>query len=88
VNPTEVLIAKLNLLLANSEEILRHLPASLTAASNVQAQLLTVAEAAIYLGRTPQSIQHLIFEKQLPHRARGSACSSASQRFGCVDRGK
>jgi hypothetical protein len=47
-----------------------------------------VAEAAIYLGRTPQSIQHLIFEKQLPHRARGSACSSASQRFGCVDRGK
>jgi excisionase family DNA binding protein len=66
VNPTDVLIAKLNLLLANSEEILRHLPASPTAASNVQAQLLTVAEAAIYLGRSPQSIQHLIFEKQLP----------------------
>ena len=28
--------------------------------------LLTVKEAGIYLGRSEQSIQHLIFEKQIP----------------------
>lgn len=32
----------------------------------IQPALLTVKETAIYLGRSEQSIQHLIFEKQLP----------------------
>jgi excisionase family DNA binding protein len=33
---------------------------------SIQPALLTVKEAAVYLGRTEQAIQHLIFEKQLP----------------------
>ncbi|MGA2713338.1 MAG: helix-turn-helix domain-containing protein [Bryobacteraceae bacterium] len=32
----------------------------------VQPALLSVKDAAIYLGRSEQSIQHLIFEKELP----------------------
>ncbi len=32
----------------------------------VQPTLLNVKDAAIYLGRSEQSIQHLIFEKELP----------------------
>jgi excisionase family DNA binding protein len=32
----------------------------------VQPALLNVKEAAIYLGRSEQSVQHLIFEKELP----------------------
>lgn len=33
---------------------------------SVQPALLSVKEAAIYLGRSEQSIQHLIFERELP----------------------
>jgi excisionase family DNA binding protein len=33
---------------------------------SVQPALLTVKDAAVYLGRSEQAIQHLIFEKQLP----------------------
>ena len=33
---------------------------------SVQPALLTVKQAAVYLGRSEQSIQHLIFEKELP----------------------
>jgi excisionase family DNA binding protein len=32
----------------------------------IQPALLTVKEAAVYLGRSEQAIQHLIFEKDLP----------------------
>jgi len=32
----------------------------------VQPALFSVKEAAVYLGRSEQGIQHLIFEKQLP----------------------
>lgn len=32
----------------------------------VQAVLLTVKQAAVYLGRSEQSVQHLIFQKDLP----------------------
>ena len=36
------------------------------AVASVQPALLTVKEAGIYLGRSEQAIQHLIFERQLP----------------------
>jgi excisionase family DNA binding protein len=32
----------------------------------IQPVLLSVKDAAIYLGRSEQSIQHLIFQKELP----------------------
>ena len=32
----------------------------------VQPALLNVKEAAVYLGRSEQSVQHLIFEKEVP----------------------
>lgn len=32
----------------------------------VQPALLTVKEAAIYLGRSEQAVQHLIFQRELP----------------------
>jgi excisionase family DNA binding protein len=32
----------------------------------IQPALLSVKDAAIYLGRSEQSVQHLIFDKQLP----------------------
>jgi excisionase family DNA binding protein len=32
----------------------------------IQPALLTVKEAAIYLGRSEQAIQHLVFERALP----------------------
>lgn len=35
-------------------------------AVRVQPTLLNVKDAAIYLGRSEQSVQHLIFERQLP----------------------
>jgi excisionase family DNA binding protein len=34
--------------------------------SNVQPMLLDVKQAAIYLGRSEQSVQHLIFQRRLP----------------------
>jgi excisionase family DNA binding protein len=36
------------------------------ATSRVQLALLGVKDAAIYLGRSEQSVQHLIFQKDLP----------------------
>jgi excisionase family DNA binding protein len=35
-------------------------------ASSIQPALFTVKQAAIYLGRSEQSVQHLIFQKDLP----------------------
>jgi excisionase family DNA binding protein len=49
---------------AVSEQILKHLPTG--QASSIQPMLLSVAESAVYLGRSPQAIQHLIFDKSLP----------------------
>jgi excisionase family DNA binding protein len=34
--------------------------------SRIQPVLLNVKEAAIYLGRSEQSVQHLIFQRDLP----------------------
>ena len=34
--------------------------------SDVQPVLLNVKQAAVYLGRTEQSVQHLIFQRDLP----------------------
>jgi excisionase family DNA binding protein len=34
--------------------------------STIQPMLLDVKQAAIYLGRSEQSVQHLIFERELP----------------------
>lgn len=34
--------------------------------SRVQPVLLTVADAAVYIGRTEVAVQHLVFEKQIP----------------------
>jgi excisionase family DNA binding protein len=36
------------------------------APSDVQPVLLNVKQAAVYLGRTEQSVQHLIFQRDLP----------------------
>ena len=35
-------------------------------AARVRPTLLSVKESAVYLGRSEQAVQHLIFEKQLP----------------------
>jgi len=32
----------------------------------IQPALLTVKEAAVYIGRSEQAVQHLIFQKELP----------------------
>lgn len=45
------------------ERVLEHLE---QAAPRVQPVLLSVKDAATYLGRSEQSIQHLIFERELP----------------------
>jgi excisionase family DNA binding protein len=37
-----------------------------TAGHEVQPILLTVKQTAVYLGRSEQSVQHLIFQKELP----------------------
>jgi excisionase family DNA binding protein len=37
-----------------------------SAAPEVQPALLTVKQSAIYLGRSEQSVQHLIFQRELP----------------------
>jgi excisionase family DNA binding protein len=55
---------------AIAEQVMAKVKAALSplleSAPRVQPALLNVKEAAIYLGRTEQSIQHLIFERELP----------------------
>jgi excisionase family DNA binding protein len=34
--------------------------------ASIQPALFTVKEAAVYLGRSEQAVQHLIFQKELP----------------------
>ena len=38
----------------------------LSSASRVTPMLLNVKEAAVYLGRSEQAVQHLIFQRDLP----------------------
>lgn len=51
-----------------AEEILRRLKPELGKLTPVMVQpaLLDVKQAGVYLGRTEQAIQHLIFDKELP----------------------
>lgn len=51
-----------------ADEVLSLIRAELraTPAGTVQPALFDVRQAAVYLGRTEQSIQHLIFQKDLP----------------------
>ena len=47
--------------------------------TDVQPVLLDVKQAAVYLGRSEQSVQHLIFEKDLPVVRKGAEGSPASE---------
>jgi len=58
----DILITKLAQ--AISGQILKQLSAN--SAPAVQPVLLTVSEAAAYLGRSQQAVQHLVFERALP----------------------
>ncbi len=60
--------AQPNLITAIAAEVVRQLEPKLAAMTPrvIQPALLTVKEAGVYLGRTEQSVQHLIFGKQLP----------------------
>ena len=62
-NPSLLMLAK-----AVATEVASILKAegSLRSAPALQPALLTVKQAAVYLGRSEQSIQHLIFQKELP----------------------
>jgi excisionase family DNA binding protein len=53
---------------AVAEEVAAMLRAELARAStpSIQPVLLTVKQAAVYLGRSEQSVQHLIFQRDLP----------------------
>lgn len=59
----DILVAKLAQ--AISAAVLKQLPAPGTFPT-VQPALLSVKEAAVYLGRTEQAIQHLVRERSLP----------------------
>lgn len=50
---------------AVAAEVAAMLKLELAGMAGVQPALLTVKQAAIYLGRSEQAIQHLIFDKQL-----------------------
>jgi excisionase family DNA binding protein len=56
------------LIKAVAAEVASMLKGELARASTytVQPVLLTVKQAAVYLGRSEQSVQHLIFQKELP----------------------
>ncbi len=51
---------------AIAEEVAAMLRDERAVSPSVEPALLTVKQAAIYLGRSEQSIQHLIFQKELP----------------------
>ena len=57
----------LNLLInAIADQVIARVKAELSRPQSVQPLLLNVKDAATYLGRTEQAIQHLIFQKELP----------------------
>ena len=51
---------------AVAEQVAAKLKVQLARPHMIEPALLTVKQAAVYLGRSEQSIQHLIFQKDLP----------------------
>lgn len=52
---------------AITTEIIKRVKAGLTLpAPRIQPVLLNVKDAGVYLGRTEQAVQHLVFQKELP----------------------
>ena len=49
-----------------ADQVVLRIKTDLTLPTTVQPALLDVQDAAIYLGRSEQSIQHLIFKHELP----------------------
>jgi excisionase family DNA binding protein len=54
---------------AIAEQVIAKIRAELSGSglsTRIQPALFTVKEAAVYLGRSEQAVQHLIFQKELP----------------------
>ena len=51
---------------AIASEVIARVRSEISVPRTVQPILLSVKEAAIYLGRSEQAVQHLIFQKDLP----------------------
>ncbi|MBY0504441.1 MAG: helix-turn-helix domain-containing protein [Bryobacteraceae bacterium] len=51
---------------AIAERVAARVRAELSARTAVVPVLLNVKDAGVYLGRTEQAVQHLIFQKELP----------------------
>ncbi|MBV9761910.1 MAG: helix-turn-helix domain-containing protein [Acidobacteriaceae bacterium] len=51
---------------AVAEEVASMLKGQLARSVEIQPVLLTVKQAAVYLGRSEQAVQHLIFQRELP----------------------
>jgi excisionase family DNA binding protein len=51
---------------AVAEQVASMLKGQLARPAEIQPVLLTVKQTAVYLGRSEQSIQHLIFHRELP----------------------
>jgi len=51
---------------AIADEVAVLLRESMARENSVEPVLLTVKQAAVYLGRSEQAVQHLIFQKDLP----------------------
>ena len=51
---------------AIAQQVVAKVKAELTFGPSIQPALLNVKEAAAYLGRTEQAVQHLIFQRDLP----------------------
>ena len=54
------------LISAIATEVVARVRSEMSVPAGVQPILLNVKEAAIYLGRSEQAVQHLIFQKELP----------------------
>ena len=54
------------LVITIADQVLARVKAELSLKPTAQAMLLNVKDAAVYLGRTEQSVQHLIFQRELP----------------------
>lgn len=61
MDPTMEILAK-----AVADEVAAKLKDQLARPHTIEPALLTVKQAAVYLGRSEQSVQHLIFQKDLP----------------------
>lgn len=49
-----------------AEKVIARVRAELVRPFSVQPALLNVKDAAIYLGRSEQALQHLIFQREIP----------------------